>query len=145
MSEQSPTRIYEKDRAAFERLRSLPIEQLLKEPIASLPLSVRAAAYCARKNLTTIGHLAQAKRSEMLKARNMGHRTVEHIKAYLSHLGLGLDGKLAATLPAPMPPAYARGAQAMKANIIAQLAVLNASHELVLAVSKLPLPKPEDD
>lgn len=144
MSGQSPVRIYEKDRAAFERLRSLPIEQLLKEPVASLPLSVRAKAYCEKKNLATIGQLAKAKRSEMLKARNMGRRTVTHVEAYLGHLGLSLDGKLAVNVPTPLPPAFARGAQAMKAAIMAQLVLLNAPNELVLAISRLLPPTVED-
>ena len=137
MSEQAPTRIYEKDRATFERLRSLPIDQLLKQPVDALPLAVRAMSYCTKKNIATIGQLAKARKADMLKARNMGRRTVLHIEAYLGHLGLGLDGKLAAEVPAPIKPAYARGAHDMKLNIMAQLAAFNAPNELVLAISSM--------
>ena len=81
----------------------------------------------------------------MLKARNMGRRTVQHVEAYLGHLGLSLDGKLAVNVPSPLPPAYARGAQAMKAQVMALLAVENAPNELVLAVSRLAVPTSEGD
>lgn len=144
MSEQAPTVIYEKDRATFERLRSLPIDQLLKQPVNALPLAVRALAYCAKKNISTIGQLAKARRADMMKARNMGRRTVAHIEAYLGHLGLGLNGKLADTVPAPIPPAFARGAQAMKLNIMAQLALLNVPNDVVLAIGKMELPREDD-
>lgn len=144
VSEQTPTRIYEKDRATFERLRALPMDQLLKQPLSALPLAVRAAAYCAKRNIATIGQLAQSKKSEMLKARNMGRRTVQHIEAYLGHLGLGLDGKLAASVPAPMPSSFRRGATAMRVSIIAHLVAADMPHELVTLVSKIPIPDEEE-
>ena len=145
MSEQAPLRIYEKDRATFDRLRALPMEQLLKQPVDTLPLAVRALSYCTKKNLTTIGQLALAKRSEMLKARNMGRKTVQHIEMYLKELGLGLDGKIAATVPAPLPPPYQRGAQAMRLAVMAHLMALNVDYSIVQGVSKLELPSPEDE
>lgn len=144
MSEQAPLRIYEKDRATFERLRALPMEQLLKQPVATLPLAVRAASYCEKKNLATIGQLALAKRADMLKARNMGRKTVQHIEMYLRELGLGLDGKIAASVPAPIPPAYARGAQAMRLAIMTQLVALDVPHMIVQQIAKMELPQPED-
>ena len=144
MSEQAPVRIYEKDRAAFERLRSLPMDQLLKQSVISLPFAARVIHYCDKHNITSIGQLAKLKKADLLKARNMGRKTVQHLEAYLGVLGLGLDGKLSAEVPAPIPPAYARGAKAMKLAILAQLAALDVAHEVVAAVGKVPLPAPED-
>lgn len=144
MNEQAPTRIYEKDLPKFERLRSLTMEQLLKEPVESLPLALRALHYCHKHHVTTIGQLAQLKKAELLKARNMGRKTVAHIVAYLGELGLGLDGRLSASIPPALPPAFHRGAKAMKLHVMAQLAALNVSQELMQAVASLPMPNPED-
>ena len=145
MSEQSPTRIYEKDRPIFERLRSLPMERLLKEPVSLLPLAVRAAAYCEKHNILTIGQLTQCKRAELLKARNLGRKTVAHIIAYLGELGLGLDGKLSATVPPALPPAYQRGAKAMKLAVLTHLATLDLAFDVAQQIAALPLPVPEAD
>lgn len=144
MSEQAPTRIYEKDRPIFERLRSLPMERLLKEPVSLLPLAVRAAAYCEKHNILTIGQLTQCKRSEMLKAKNLGRKTVAHIIAYLGELGLGLDGKLSATVPPALPPAFQRGAKAMKLDVLVALSALGLPYEMVQQIASLPLPSQED-
>ncbi len=142
MNEQAPTRIYEKDKPTFERLRAMTMTQLLEQPVTVLPLAVRALAYCEKRNLFTIGQLAMAKKSEMLKAANMGRKTVAHVSAYLSEIGLGLDGKLSASVPAPIPPAWVRGAKAMRVAIMAELAILNVSHEVVAVIGKLPVPTP---
>ena len=143
MSEQAPVRIYEKDQETFARLRALPMEQLLRQPVAALPLAVRALAYCEKKNLATIGQLARAKRAEMLKTKNVGRKTVHHVEAYLGFLGLGLDGKIVADVPAPVPPAFQRGAHAMRIAIMAQLAALNVPFDVVQAISKVELPEGE--
>ncbi len=145
MAEQAPVRIYEKDRAAFERLRSLPMDQLLKQPVESLPFAVRVMRYCEKHNITLIGQMAKLKKANLLKARNLGRKTVAHMEAYLGALGLGLDGKLAADIPAPFPSAYAQGAKAMKLHILAQLTVMNVAHEVVAAVGKMALPTIEED
>lgn len=145
MSEQAPVRIYEKDQAAFDKLKAMPIDLLLRQNIDALPFAVRVMSYCEKRHVRTIGQLAKLKRADLLKARNMGRKTVQHIEAYLGFLGLGLDGKLAVAVPAPTPPAYTRGAQAMKLSIMAQLTVLNVAHSVVQEVGKLPLPTPEDD
>lgn len=142
MSEQAPTRVYEKDKPAFERLRALPIEQLLREPVESLPLAVRATRYCAKHKVATIGQLAQLKRSVLLKAKNVGRKTVAHMEAYLGFIGLGLDGKVAPVAP-PMAPAYERGAHAMRLAVLAQLAAMDVPFEVVQAISHLPMPKEE--
>ena len=144
MSEQAPTKIFEKDRPTFERLRALPIEKLLKEPVVLLPLAARAVNYCQKHNITTIGQLAQSKQSELLKAKNLGRKTVAHIIAYLGELGLGLDGRLSATVPPALPPAFTRGAKAMRLAVLAQLTVLNIPHEIVKSVAEMPLPELED-
>lgn len=140
VSEQSPTRIYEKDKPAFERLRALTIEQLLREPVESLPLAVRAQSYCRKHRVGTIGQLAQLQRRVLLRAKNMGRKTVAHIEAYLGFVGLCLDGKVAPMAP-PLAPAYVRGAQAMRVAVLAHLAAADAPFELVQGVSKLPLPQ----
>lgn len=143
VSEQSPTRVYEKDKPAFERLRALPIEHLLREPVESLPLAARALSYCRKQKVSTIGQLAQLRRSALLKAKNVGRKTVSHMEAYLGFIGLGLDGKVAPMAP-PMAPAYERGAHAMRLSIVAQLAALNVPFEIVQAISQLPMPKQEN-
>jgi DNA-directed RNA polymerase alpha subunit len=129
MSEHAPLKIYEKDQAAFEKMRSLPIDALLRQSIDVLPFAARVVGYCKRKGIHTIGQLATQKKADLMNARNMGRKTVKHLEAYLGFLGLGLDGKLAATVPPPAPPAYTRGAQAMKLNIMAQLTVLTYGAE----------------
>lgn len=144
MSEQAPVRIYEKDKETFDVLRAMPMAALLAEPVIVLPLAVRAVRYCEKHNITTIGQLAQAEKAVLLKARNMGRKTVQHIEAYLNYLGLGLDGRIAAEVPANLPPAYQRGAQAMRLAIMNQLTALNVPFDVVQAVSKMPLPSPED-
>lgn len=143
MSEQSPVRIYEKDKPAFERLRALPIEQLLKEPVESMPLAARAMTYCRKHNISTIGQVAQLQRKVLMKAKNVGRKTVAHLEAYLGFVGLGLDGKVAPMAP-PMAPAYERGAQAMRVAVLAHLAALNVPFDIVQSVAKLPLPSQED-
>lgn len=143
MSEQTPTKIFEKDKAAFERLQALPMPELLKQSVEELPLAVRAAAYCQKHNVSTIGQLAQLERRVLLKSRNMGRKTVAHIEAYLKFVGLGLDGKIASEVPAAIPPAFARGAKAMQLAVLAQLAALDAPFDLVQAISRLALPKEE--
>lgn len=144
MSEQAPVRIYEKDKETFDVLRAMPISALLAEPVTVLPLAVRALRYCEKHNVQTIGQLTLLQRSVLLKARNMGRKTVLHIEAYLNHLGLGLDGRIVADVPANLPPPYQRGAQAMRLAILTQLTALNVPFDVVQAVSKLPLPTPED-
>ena len=144
MNEQAPTRIYERDLPKFERLRSLTMEQLLKEPVGSLPLALRALHYCQKHHVTTIGQLAQLKKAELLKSRNMGRKTVEHIVAYLGELGLGLDGRLSAAIPPALPPAFLRGAKAMKLHVMAHLAAMNVSSALMQSIAAMPLPNPED-
>lgn len=141
MSEQAPTKIYEKDKALFEKLRALPMTELLKEPVNVLPLAKRALAYCEKHNVATIGQLAKLERRVLLKARNVGRKTVLHIEAYLQFLGLGLDGKIAADVPANLPPAFRRGARAMQLAVIAELTAQNAPFELVQAIGRMALPQ----
>lgn len=144
MSEQAPTRIYEKDRELFEKLRAKPIPALLSQPVADLPLAVRAMGYCKKHNITTIGQLCQLERSALLKAKNMGRKTVVHIEAYLNFLGLGLNGRVTAAVPANLPPAFQRGAQAMRLATMNQLTAMNVPFDVVQAIGKLPLPSEED-
>lgn len=145
MSEQAPTKIYEKDRPIFDRLKRLPMQELLKEPVSALPLAVRAMGYCQKRNIQTIGQLAACKRSELLRAKNLGRKTVAHIIAYLGELGLGLNGKLSATIPTTPIPAYTRGAKAMKLDVLAHLATLGVAFEVAQSVANLPLPEPEEE
>lgn len=143
MSEQAPTKVYEKDKVRFERLRALPMTELLKQPVTDLPLAKRALSYCEKKNVATVGQLSKLERKVLLKARNMGRKTVAHIEAYLQQIGLGLDGRIAAEVPAAMPPAFARGAKAMHLAVLAQLSALGAPFELVQAISRMSLPTEE--
>lgn len=145
MNEQAPTFIYEKDKPTFERLRAMPMPQLLSQPVTTLPLAARALAYCAKCNLATIGQLAMARKAEMLKAKNMGVRTVRHVEAYLNEIGLGLDGRLTASVPTPIPPAWIRGAKAMRFAIMAELSVRNIPHDIVSYIGRMPVPNPEEE
>lgn len=145
VSEQTPTRIYEKDRPVFERLRKLPMHDLLQQPITLLPLAARASGYCEKHNIATIGQLVACKKADLLKAKNMGRKTVAHVVAYLNELGLGLDGRLSATVPPALPPPFVRGAKAMRLAVLAELAAMNAPHELVQHLGAIPLPDPEDE
>lgn len=144
MNEQAPTRILTKDIPTFVRLRSLTIDQLLKEPVSSLPLAVRAVTYCRNNNIETIGQLALCKKKDLLKAKNLGRKSVAHIIAYLNELGLGLDGRLSATVPAALPPPFLRGAKAMKLAIMTQLAMIGVPYETVEIISNLPLPTQDE-
>lgn len=145
MSKHAPTRIYEKDRAVFERLAKLSMQDLLQQPISLLPLAARAQSYCEKHNIATIGQMAACKKADLLKAKNMGRKTVAHVQAYLNELGLGLDGRLSATVPPALPPPFLRGAKAMRLAVLAELAAMNAPHALVQQISVISLPTPEDD
>lgn len=144
MNEQAPTTIYEKDKPLFERLRAMPMAKLLEEPITALPLAMRAFGYCNRHDIGTIGQLTMVRRKDLLKAKNMGRKTVLHIEAYLKEIGLGLDGKLSAEKATPIPSAWVRGARAMKLSVMAELAFRNIPHDVVNSIGRLPIPNPED-
>lgn len=145
MSVHAPTKIYAKDKKAFERLRAMPFNQLLGEPVLVLPLSVRAQRYCMNNNIETIGQLAKAKKKDMLKAKNMGERTIRHIDAYLHEIGLGLDGRVAATMPPAAPVGWLQGARAMRFAIMAELSMRDIPYEIVSYIGRMPVPNPTED
>ena len=144
MSEQAPTQIYEKDRPIFERLKAISEEQLLQEPVTALPFAVRAVNYFQRNNIETIGQIALCKKADLLKARNLGRKTVAHIAAYLKELGLTLSGDSISSMTPAATQAFNSGAQAMRLSVLAKLADLGVSSEVAQALAVLPLPAPED-
>lgn len=145
MSEQAPTIIYKKDQPLFEKLRAMPMPQLLEQPVASLPLATRALSYCKQHGLVTLGQLSAVKREDMLNAKNMGAKTVQHVEAYLHELGLGLDGWRAASAAAPMPSAWSRGAKAMRFAIMAELSVRNVPFDIISHIGRMPVPNPDEE
>jgi DNA-directed RNA polymerase alpha subunit len=56
-------------------------------------LSVRASVCCRNAGWTTLGHLADLTPAEMLRARNLGRKVLNEIRALLAANGLSLRGE----------------------------------------------------
>ena len=140
MNEQAPTRIYQKDRRLFAKLQTMPIDKLLVQPVGALPFAVRALNYCAKNNIKTIGQLSILKTEDLLKADNMGRKTVAHVESYLGEIGLGLDGKRSDRIPNVLSADYLNGARAMRFAIMGELSSRGVPAEIVSYIGRMPIP-----
>ncbi len=66
--------------------------KLYEKPIEEMELSVRSYNCLKRAGIETIGDLAKKSRSEMMKVRNMGAKSLEEVIAKLEALGIVLEG-----------------------------------------------------
>ncbi|MCQ2564263.1 MAG: DNA-directed RNA polymerase subunit alpha [Clostridia bacterium] len=66
--------------------------KLLEKPIEEMELSVRSYNCLKRAGIDTIGDLAQKSKSEMMKVRNMGAKSMEEVITKLEAYGIVLEG-----------------------------------------------------
>lgn len=66
--------------------------KLFEKPIEEMELSVRSYNCLKRAGIETIGDLAKKSKSEMIKVRNMGAKSMEEVIAKLEALGIILEG-----------------------------------------------------
>ncbi len=66
--------------------------KLFEKPIEEMELSVRSYNCLKRAGIDTIGDLAKKSRSEMMKVRNMGAKSMEEVIKKLEDYGLTLEG-----------------------------------------------------
>lgn len=65
--------------------------KLFEKPIEEMELSVRSYNCLKRAGIETVGDLAKKSRSEMMKVRNMGAKSMEEVIAKLESYGISLD------------------------------------------------------
>lgn len=65
--------------------------KLYERPIEDMELSVRSYNCLKRADINTIGDLAKKSRSEMLKVRNMGSKSLEEVLKKMEEFGIVLD------------------------------------------------------
>ncbi len=65
--------------------------KLFEKPIEEMELSVRSYNCLKRAGIETVGDLAKKSRSEMMKVRNMGAKSMEEVIAKLEAYGISLD------------------------------------------------------
>jgi DNA-directed RNA polymerase subunit alpha len=98
--------------AAFVDLQSTPLSQplrqqsmfdpILLQPVDDLELTVRSANCLKAENVYYIGDLVQRQEVELLKAPNLGKKSLNEIKEVLSARGLSLGMKIE-NWPPPLP------------------------------------------
>lgn len=64
-------------------------EKVIDKSIDELELSVRSYNCLKRANINTVGELIGRSEEDMMKVRNLGHKSLEEVKAKLMELGLG--------------------------------------------------------
>ena len=64
-------------------------EKVLEMNIDELELSVRSFNCLKRASINTVSELCNKTEDEMMKVRNLGHKSLEEVKAKLEQLGLG--------------------------------------------------------
>ncbi len=64
--------------------------KVLEMPIEELDLSVRSYNCLKRANINTVEDLTKKSKSDMLKVRNLGLKSIEEVVTKLENLGLGL-------------------------------------------------------
>ena len=66
--------------------------KVLEMPIEEMDLSVRSYNCLKRANINTVEDLLRKSKSDMLKVRNLGLKSIEEVVAKLETFGLGLKG-----------------------------------------------------
>ena len=64
------------------------IDPVLLRPVDDLELTVRSANCLKAENIYYIGDLIQRHENDLLKAPNLGRKSLNEIKRYISHEGL---------------------------------------------------------
>ena len=64
--------------------------KVLEMPIEEMDLSVRSYNCLKRANINTVDDLTKKSKSDMLKVRNLGLKSIEEVVAKLQTYGLGL-------------------------------------------------------
>ena len=65
-------------------------DRILERTIEELDLSVRSYNCLKRAGINTVYDLTEKSEAEMMKVRNLGHKSLEEVKIKLADLGLGL-------------------------------------------------------
>lgn len=68
-------------------------DRILDRTIEELDLSVRSYNCLKRAGINTVHDLTEKSEAEMMKVRNLGHKSLEEVKLKLIDLGLGLKDK----------------------------------------------------
>ncbi len=80
--------------AATEQPKAPQIDPILLRPVDDLELTVRSANCLKSENIFYIGDLIQCTEHELLKAPNLGRKSLNEIKEVLASRGLSLGMKL---------------------------------------------------
>ncbi len=80
--------------AALEAPKAPQIDPILLRPVDDLELTVRSANCLKSENIFYIGDLIQCTEHELLKAPNLGRKSLNEIKEVLASRGLSLGMKL---------------------------------------------------
>jgi DNA-directed RNA polymerase subunit alpha len=80
--------------AALEQPKAPQIDPILLRPVDDLELTVRSANCLKSENIFYIGDLIQCTEHELLKAPNLGRKSLNEIKEVLASRGLSLGMKL---------------------------------------------------
>lgn len=86
----TPLSVYVRDRAAFDRLRSLSREDLLATLVVDVPFATRAQNAMKKEGIITLADLTAYSAVRFTRLRNSGVTTTRHVEAFLAELGLTL-------------------------------------------------------
>jgi DNA-directed RNA polymerase subunit alpha len=70
-----------------------PMNEILRRPIANLPLSVRASQGLRYADIQYVGELVQCSEGELLAIRNFGRKCLNEVNTVLAQMGLCLGMK----------------------------------------------------
>ncbi|MCL5980457.1 MAG: DNA-directed RNA polymerase subunit alpha [Gammaproteobacteria bacterium] len=95
---------------------SVSLEPLLIRPVDDLELTVRSANCLKAEDIFYIGDLVQKSEQELLKAPNLGRKSLTEIKEVLTAHGLSLGMRLENWPPENLPPIPGRNAETESVN-----------------------------
>ena len=79
----------------IEEVEEKPFNKKLDQKIEDLDLSVRSYNCLKRANINTVGELTQKTQEEMMKVRNLGHKSLKEVIQKLNEQGLYLKNSSA--------------------------------------------------
>ena len=83
-------KIYERDRALFESLKTLSEDDRKALAVAVVPFNLRAARAIRRLRINTLGQLQQLTRLELISQPGLGLLSYQQVAFYMAELGLPL-------------------------------------------------------
>lgn len=99
------TKIYERDRALFEAVKSLPELDRRDLTVSAIPFNSRASAAFRALGITTLGQVQDCRRHDLASQKGMGFLSCEQVYFYMAELGLPMRDLLpAAKVEAVEPP-----------------------------------------